>query len=91
MFIDFREGREGERERETETLMWERTYLGSNLQPRYVPWPEIEPATFLVYGTMFQPTEPLGQGKHTLLKMHKGSSAFQEILYSMVTLLFFLL
>ena len=33
-----------------------------NLQPRYVPWPGTEPATFLVYGTMLQPTEPPSQG-----------------------------
>ena len=46
MFTDFREGRReegGERERE-------RPDQGSNLQPRYAPWPGIVPATFLVQG-----------------------------------------
>ena len=33
-----------------------------NPQPRYVLRPGMEPVTFLVHGTMRQPTEPLGLG-----------------------------
>ena len=33
-----------------------------NLQPRHVPWPEIE-ITVIWSGTILQPTEPPGQGK----------------------------
>ena len=46
---------------ERETLIGCLLYMpdqGSNPQPRYVPWPGIEPTAFLVYRTMLQPTEP---------------------------------
>ena len=48
MFTDFleREDRR-ETERNIDWLPPARTDLGSNLQPRYLPWPGIEPATFL--------------------------------------------
>ena len=68
MFITFRRRKEGGgvRERdgrqcERETLIACLPYvpgLGMNPQHRSVPWPGIEPAAFLVYGMMLQPTEP---------------------------------
>ena len=82
MFMDFffyrERGREGERETETETSIWEKHWSvsscmhperGSNPQPRYVPWPRIEPAVFLVYWTTFQPTEPPSQGCSSFWKL----------------------
>ena len=47
--------REEGKEKERETLMWKRTSCtgpdpGSNLQPRYVPWPGIEPTNFWCVG-----------------------------------------
>ena len=64
MFIDFREkGRARERERERD---WEReTSIGYLL---CVPRPGIEPTNFLMYGMMFQSTEPPHQGSKRLLK-----------------------
>lgn len=53
------------REKERETLLSCLPYAHnwrSNLQPRYVSWPVIEPTTFLVYGTRLPPTKPPSQG-----------------------------
>ena len=63
LFLERGEGRE-EKERsinEREKYWWIAShmhpYQGLNMQPRYVPWPGIEPATFaLQYDN--QPTEP---------------------------------
>ena len=45
---------------ENETPMWERNIDG--LPPVHSPRQGIEPAAFLVYGTMLRPTEPPSQG-----------------------------
>lgn len=56
------------REKEKKTSVWERSIdhrcpdQGSNPQPRYVPWPRMELETFLVCGTMSQPSEIPSQG-----------------------------
>ena len=58
MSIDFyRERKAGGKEKEGETSSWVRNAAfcmhpkqGSNLQPRHVPWPGIEPPTFCYMG-----------------------------------------
>ena len=70
MSIDYGEkGRERDRERhqcERETSISHLPHAplmrGSDPQPRNVPCLGIESATFLVYGTMLQATEPPMQG-----------------------------
>ena len=57
-----------EREEERGTLLWETSHScpsqGLNLQPRRVPWPEMNPQPF-VYRTMLQPTKPHWPGLET--------------------------
>ena len=78
MFIAFRENgmKEGGGEKEKNIDVWEKHWLvascmhpnrGENPQPRYVPWPGIDPRSLLVYGMMLQTTEPPSQGSSLLL------------------------
>ena len=68
MFIDFTERGKGETEKNQcgrETAIdsfYTHPDQELNPQPAYVPWPGIEPSTFLVYETVLLPTEPPGQG-----------------------------
>ena len=61
MIIDFRErgrGRERERERNIDWLPPESTPTRMDIQPRHVPGPGIEPATFYSNRAMFQLSHP---------------------------------
>ena len=52
----------------------------SNPQPGYVPWPGIEPATFLIYGMTLQQTQPHWPGKsHFLWWVIKVKSHFSTL------------
>ena len=62
MFIDLREGVIDVREKHWSVASHMPPNWGSDLKPRYIPWPEIEPTTLLVYGTTLQPTEQPSQG-----------------------------
>ena len=71
----------GERERERETPMkkgnidWLPSYMHpnrrSNLQPRYVPWPGVEPMTFRCVGQRSNQLSHASQGNSLFLFMAK--------------------
>ena len=70
LILERKEGTEGARKRGTSMVAFCMCPdSGSNPQPRNVPQLGIEPETFLVHRTMFQPTEPPGQGSSIFSKI----------------------
>lgn len=68
MFIsEIEEGRKRGKEKNQSAASPKCSDQGSNPQCRYVPWPELEPETSLVFGTTLQSTELPGQGQPIII------------------------